>query len=75
MIVLYANPVRLFLAYRDASISLQHIARSRPNLGLPQPRGPLAVLVVSGIAALLLVGACRVGVGAVRSLKGREVGR
>jgi glycopeptide antibiotics resistance protein len=75
MIVLYANPVRLFLAYRDASISLQHIALSRPNLGLPQPRGPLAVLVVSGIAALLLVGACRVGVGAVRSLKGRDVGR
>jgi VanZ family protein len=75
MIVLYANPVRLFLAYRDASISLQHIALSRPNLGPPQPRGPLAVLVVSGIAALLLIGMCRFGSSAVRSLKGRDVVR
>ncbi len=73
LLVIFANPVRLFLAYRDLSISLQHIALSRPNLGPPWPQGLVDVLWVSGVTAVLLIAACLLGRAAVRTLKARRL--
>jgi len=67
--VKFANPIQLFLTYRDLSTSLQHIPLSRPNLGTPWPQSPAAVLAVAAGVALLLVGVCRFGSKAVRSWK------
>jgi hypothetical protein len=75
LIILCASPVQFFLTYRGWSISLQHIAISRPNIGPPREHGLLAVLSMSGVAALLLVGTCRIGRSAVGSLKRRTPGQ
>jgi VanZ family protein len=74
IVIRYASPIRLFLAYRNWSISLQHIAVSPPNLGAPQSYGLWALLLRSGVAALLLVGACEIGRVVVRSLKSPRLG-
>lgn len=68
-IVRFANPIQLFLAYRDVSTSLQHIPLSRPALGAPWPQAPAAVLTVAAGVALSLLGVCRFGPPAVRAWK------
>jgi VanZ family protein len=67
--VRFANPIQLFLAYRDVSTSLQHIPLSRPDLGTPWPQSPAVVLAVAAGAALFLVGVCRFGRRTVRAWK------
>ncbi len=64
-----ANPIQLFLSYRDLSTSLQHIPLSRPDLGTPWPQSPTAVLADAAVLCLLLIGVCRFGPRAVRSWK------
>jgi len=75
VLVRVANPIRLFLAYREYSSSLQHLPISQPSLGPSQPHGLVAIVSVSAVAAVLLVGICRTGQGTIRALKGRDPGR
>jgi VanZ family protein len=71
----YANPIRLFLTYRDLSTFLQHITVSRLNLPAQWPQGVLQVLLVGGVATVLLGGACGIGGRAVRLLKRSHLAR
>jgi len=67
--VRFANPIQLFLTYRDISTSLQNIPLSRPDLGTPWPRSPAAVVAVAAALCLLVIGVCRFGSKALRSWK------
>ena len=62
----YASPSQLFLLYRFRSTSLHDVARALHNADVARPRGPLAALLPSTLATILIGGACRASQSAVR---------
>jgi len=70
----YASPSQLFLLYRFRSTSLQDVAFALHNASVKQARGPLNVLVPSTLAAISILGLCRVSQIVVRFASSRWVG-